>query len=238
MTMPRKQNKSKSMKQQRGGGGYHYPGEYFGHQSNAYVDANDPSMAHRVSDTSVARGEHTIHDDVTGIQTGGGGTHMPSEYFGHSSGAYLHANDPALSIAALDNTVARAELSICGDVTGIQTGGSRSQKRKTRRGRTSRKNSRKTLSRKHKPTRHRRQTNRQHGGGAHMPASYYGGKDHGFGDKSGRVSYRTAYGDSVGTSFGTSDTVLGPDFVGPNHAPGGAFREGLSSGVQTGGGQA
>ena len=236
--MPRKQRKS--TKQQRGGG-YRYPNEYFGHNSGAYFDASDPCMTHRASDASMARAEHAIRGDVTGIQTGGGGTHMPSEYFGHSSGAYLDANDPALSLATLDNTVARAEHAVLGDVTGIQTGGSHYKKRKSRIRRTSRKTNRKTRSCKRKEKRHgysvrRRKSFRQRGG-AHMPVSYYGGKDHGFSDQSGSVSYRTAYGDSVGTSFGTSDTVLGQDFVGPNHAPGGAFVDGVSSGVQTGGGK-
>ena len=76
--MPRKQRKS--TKQQRGGG-YHYPNEYFGHSSGAYLDASDPHMTPRASDASMARAEHAIRGDVnvTGIQTGGGGTHMPSE---------------------------------------------------------------------------------------------------------------------------------------------------------------
>ena len=165
-------------------------------------------------------------------QRGGSSYHMPSEYFGHQSGAFLDATDPAMAPRAADPVMARAEIPVRGnaftDLTGIQTGGART--RQTPRSRRSRK-TRSTFRRRSRSTRRRRQI----GGAVRMPSKYYGGDSNGFIDQSGPLSYQTGYGDSVPTSFGQSTSQLGAAFAGPNHGPGGAFAEVQHSGIQTGG---
>jgi hypothetical protein len=68
-----------------------------------------------------------------------------------------------------------------------------------------------------------------------LPISYFGGNDSAaYTGKCGRSSIKTAYGGSVPTSFGELGTSLGPDFAGPNLAPGSGVNS-VSSAMQTGG---
>jgi hypothetical protein len=81
---------------------------------------------------------------------------------------------------------------------------------------------------------HRRSRTQRGGSRTVLPISYFGGDDsHSYTGKCGRTSFRTAFGESVPTSFGTLGTSLGPDFAGPNLAPGGPGNE--PTNIQTGG---
>ena len=83
---------------------------------------------------------------------------------------------------------------------------------------------------------HRRSRTQRGGSRTVLPISYFGGNDsHLYTGKCGRSSFRTAYGEAVPTSFGTLDTSLGPDFAGPNLAPGGGWPQQSPTNIQTGG---
>ena len=85
----------------------------------------------------------------------GGGYHMPSEYFGHESGAFGDLANVESSIANTESTIAnlaRQELNVFGNdfsqLTGIQTGGARKRRR--------------------------RKSRKQRGGNYNRPSEYFG----------------------------------------------------------------
>ena len=109
--------------------------------------------------------------------------------------------------------------------TGTQTGGGRrGQRGRARTARTRR-------------TPHKR---KQRGGGGQqgrtvLPLQYFGGKTETF-TSTPPKTFKTAYGCAVPTSFGATAEALGPDFLGPNLAPGGPYSTSTTTGIQTGGG--
>ena len=143
----------------RGGGGTTLPAEYFGKHSGRDYAAVSPELdvcGGAAKAQYQAAGETPAYlrpcPDASGVQTGGGGTTLPAEYFGKGSGRYYAAGSPELgpfntaygqslatSFGTYGSQSTGPNLAPGPDSSGMQTGGGRRKKRRSKTPRRSRK---------------------------------------------------------------------------------------------------
>ena len=154
--MPRLSRNRKHRGGSANGHDVHLPSEYFGNPSGRYFADGSPQLlpapsaygktnatSHGISIGNNMTGPDLgPYPDSSGMQTGGGGVghdvHLPSEYFGNSSGRYFQAGSPQLTQIPnsaygvnyptshginIGNNMTGPALGAYPDASGIQTGG-------------------------------------------------------------------------------------------------------------------